>query len=96
MAELNFSLENKFIQHKFNKGENRLTDQSIPIDGFVEETNEALQFDGCWFDSCDVCLINRMADGSLEEFHPLNGKRQRGYPQSYSRKHKKNYEMPDI
>ena len=39
--------ENKFIQHKFNKGEKRLMDQSIPIDEFIEETNEVLQFDGC-------------------------------------------------
>ena len=39
--------ENKFIQHKFNKGEKRLMDQSIPVDRFIEETNEVLQFDGC-------------------------------------------------
>ena len=67
--------ENKFIQRKFNKGEKRLTDQSIPIDSFIEETNEVLQFDGCFFHSCDLCSINRNADGSLEEFHPSNGKR---------------------
>ena len=65
----------KFIQHKFNKGEKRITDQSIEVDGFIEETNEVLQFDGCFFHSCDLCSMNRNPDGSLEEFHPLNGKK---------------------
>ena len=46
--------ENKFVQLKFNKGEKRLTDQSIPIDGFIKETNEVLRFDGCFFHFCDI------------------------------------------
>ena len=41
--------ENKFIQHKFNKREKKLTDQSLEVDGFVKETNEVRQFDGCFF-----------------------------------------------
>ena len=67
--------ENKFIQHKFNKGEKRLTDQSFEVDGFVKETNEVLQFDGCFLHSCSLCAINRRADGTLEEIHPLTGKK---------------------
>ena len=29
--------ENKFIQHKYNKGEKRLMDQSLEVDGFVKK-----------------------------------------------------------
>ena len=43
-----FQKQNKFIQHKFNKGEKRLTDHDLVPNGFIEEINEVLQKGGCF------------------------------------------------
>jgi len=52
---------------------------SLEVDRYDEETKEVFQFDGCFFHSCAICSTNRNAnrnaDGSLEEIHPLNGKK---------------------
>ena len=64
--------QNKIIQHKFNSGEVRFTEYSLPVDGYCEEEKLVFQFDGCLFHSCSVCTINRNPDGSLQETNPFN------------------------
>ena len=44
--------ESKFIEHGFNVGERRLTPRNLPVDGFCQETNEALEFLGCFWHGC--------------------------------------------
>ena len=58
--------EGKFIEHSFNVGERRLTPRNLPVDGFCQETNEVLEFLGCFWHGC-LC---QPQDG----INPLNGK----------------------
>ena len=62
--------QSKRIQHKFNSGEVRLTEYSLPVDGYCEKL--VFQFDGCLFHSCSVCATNQNLDGSLQEINPFN------------------------
>ena len=59
--------EDKFIQHRFNINECRLTSRNLPVDGFCQETNEAFEFVGCFWHGCISCHPQ-------VEINPLNGK----------------------
>ena len=50
-----------FIQHKFNKGEQRLGQHNLPVDGICKRTNTVFQFHGCLFHGCQLnsCTITR-------------------------------------
>ena len=72
IVELVSYLQNKIIQHKFNSGEVRLTEYSLPVDGYCEEEKLVFQFDGCVFHSCSVYTTNQNPDGSLQETNPFN------------------------
>ena len=64
--------QSKRIQNKFNFGEVRLTEYSLPVDSYCEEKKPVFQFDGCLFHSCSVCATYRNSDGSLQEINPFN------------------------
>ena len=61
--------EEKFIQSRYNMGEQRVSTHSLPVDGFCQESNQVLQFFSCFWHSCAICNINRNSDGSLQEIH---------------------------
>ena len=63
--------ERIFIQSRYNIGERFVSKCSFEVDGFCEETNTVYEFDGCLWHSCDVCNVNRNADGSLRETHSI-------------------------
>ena len=44
---------------------------TVKVDGFCEETNTVYEFEGCFWHGCDACNVNRNADGSLRETHPI-------------------------
>ena len=63
--------EEKFIQSRYNMGEQRVSTHSLPVDGFCQESNQVFQFLGCFWHSCTDCNTNRNSDGSLQEMHPV-------------------------
>ena len=64
--------QNKIIQYKFNLGEVRLTEYSLPVDRYCEEEKLEFQFDSCLFHSCSVCTTNCNPDESLQETNSFN------------------------
>ena len=52
-------------------GERFVSKYSFKVDGFFEETNTVYEFEGCLWHGCDACNVNRNADGSLREAHPI-------------------------
>ena len=52
-------------------GERFISKYSYKVDGFCEETNTVYEFEGCFWHGCDACHVNRNADGSLRETHPI-------------------------
>ena len=63
--------ERNFIQSRYNMGERFVAKYSYKVDGFCEETNTVYEFEGCFWYGCDACNVNRNADGSLREIHPI-------------------------
>ena len=62
------------IQHMYNKGEKRVGQHGLPVDGFCEETNAVYQFHGCLFHGHKCSLtegitINPLNGKSMEELH---------------------------
>lgn len=43
-----------YIRHKFNKGEQRVGQHNLPVDGFCKELNIVFQFHGCLFHGCKL------------------------------------------
>ena len=52
-------------------GEHFVSKYSLKVDGFCEETNTVYEFEGCLWHGCDACNVNRNADVSLRETHPI-------------------------
>ena len=52
---------NIFIQHKFNKGEQRLGQQNLPVDGISKSLHTVFQFHGCLFHGCQLksCSVTK-------------------------------------
>ena len=50
-----------FIQHKFNKGEQRLGQHNLPIDGICKSSHTVFQFHGCLWHGCQLknCSITK-------------------------------------
>ena len=63
--------EGRFIQSRYNIGERFVSKYSYKVDRFCEETNTVYEFEGCFWHGCDACNVNRNADGSLRETHPI-------------------------
>ncbi len=60
-----------FIQHKFNKGEQRIGQHNLPVDGFCKNLNMVFQFHGCLFHGCQLenCPITKGMS-----INPINNK----------------------
>ena len=52
-------------------GQRFVSKYSYKVHGFCEETNTVYEFEGCFWHGCDACNVNRNADGSLQETHPI-------------------------
>ena len=63
--------ERNFIQNRYNIGECFVSKYSFKVDGFCEETNAIYELEGCFWHGCDACNVNRNADSSLRETHPI-------------------------
>ena len=56
------AMRNKiFIQHKFNKGEQRLGQHNLPVDGICKTSNTVFQFHGCLWHGCQLkdCSVTK-------------------------------------
>lgn len=56
-----------FIQHMYNKGEKRIGQHGLPVDGFCEQTNTVYQVHGCMFHGHSCHLTSGM------DTNPLSG-----------------------
>ena len=63
--------EKNFIQSRYNMVERFVSKYSYKVDGFCEENNTVYELEGCFWHGCDACNVNRNADGSLWETHPI-------------------------
>jgi len=58
-----------YIEHMFNKGEVRIGQHAIPVDGFCRESNTVYQFHGCLFHGHSNCPITQD-----KQFNPVNNR----------------------
>ena len=63
--------QNISIEHKYNTGEIRLGQHSLPVDGFCKENSTVYQFHGCLFHGC---VYNDCPIVSGQQKNPVNGK----------------------